>query len=491
MGLLIQPKAAPRGAVHIIDPPANLGPNIRITPQARYYALAELTRRAGIPLDFFRKWKVTVTREKTVFEISNGTSKFISFPHANSKHLKDLAAGKFSYVTVPLTATLAGAEDSSISYCVVPFVAPMGTEGRPLFHLTDQNHLECAVDLPLSILLTLSRWEELQDAPRDLHGRFQANSSIASAGGFLNRPIIDEYGLAFEQAMELLYPTWKKSERKLRIKVSHDADHIGIPFRWRTAVRHSVRSRAPFNSFRDMSSLISTNVEPSELRSVRDIATASLKHGLSSTVYWKAGPPGPMDSGYDPRHKRVRAVIDWLREIGGESGVQPGYNTYRSPEKLRREIVILRDVIGDQPLGGRQHYLRWCPDSWIDWENCGMAYDSSIGFAEQCGFRAGTCVPYRPWLFPLNRQADLLEIPLIVMDRTLLEYMGLTKEQAISEVKKLIARCRSVGGVLTTLWHNDAFLDPFYRNVYLGLLESLQGIDNYDWQAEVRHSYNS
>jgi hypothetical protein len=491
MGLLIQPKAAPRSAVHIIDPPANLGPNIRITPQARYYALAELVRRAGIPLDFFRKWKVTVTRENTVFEISNGTSKFILFPHANSKHLKDLVAGKFSYVTVPLSATLTGAEDTGISYCVVPFVAPMGAEGQPLFYLTDQNHLECAVDLPLSILLTLSRWEELQDAPRDLHGRFQANSSIASAGGFVNRPIIDEYGLAFEQAMELLYPTWKKSERKLRIKVSHDADHIGIPFRWRTAVRHSVKSRSPFDSVRDMSSVISKSVEPAELRSVRDIATASLKHGLSSTVYWKAGPPGPMDSGYDPRHKRVRAVVDWLREIGGESGVQPGYNTYRSPEKLRREIVVLRDVLGDQPLGGRQHYLRWCPHTWIDWENCGMAYDSSVGFAEQCGFRAGTCMPYRPWLFPLNRQADLLEIPLIVMDRTLLVYMGLAREQAVTEVKKLLARCRSVGGVFTILWHNDAFLDPFYRDVYLTLLDTLQGIDNYDWQTEARHSYNS
>jgi hypothetical protein len=489
MGLLIQPKAAPRGAVHIIDPPANLAPNIRITPQARYYALAELTRRAGIPVDFFRKWKVTVSREKTIFEISNGASKFISFPHANAKHLKDLAAGKFSYVTVPLAATLNAAEDSSISYCVVPFVAPMGAEGRPLFHLVDQNHLECAVDLPLSILLTLSRWEELRDVPRDLHGRFQANSSIASSGGFLNRPIIDEYGLAFEQAMELLYPSWKKTERKLRIKVSHDADNIGIPFRWRTAVRHSLRSRAPFNSVRDMSSWLSTNVEPAELRSVRDIVTASLKHGLSSTVYWKAGPPGPMDSGYDPRHKRVRAVVDWLREIGGECGVQPGYNTYRSPEKLRREIVILRDVLGDQPFGGRQHYLRWCPDTWIDWENCGMAYDSSVGFAEQTGFRAGTCVPYRPWLFPLNRQADLLEIPLIVMDRTLLEYMKLTKDQAIGDVKKLTARCRSVGGVFTILWHNDAFLDPFYRNVYLGLLEILQGINNYNWQAEVIPSF--
>src|SRR5260370_38658832 len=98
-----------------------------------------------------------------------------------------------------------------------------------------------------------------------------------------------------------------------------------------------------------MSSLLSTSVEPAELRSVRDIVTASLTHGLTSTVYWKAGPPGPMDSGYDPRHKRVRAVVDWLREIGGDSGVQPGANTYRSPEKLRGEVVILPAVVGDQP----------------------------------------------------------------------------------------------------------------------------------------------
>src|SRR5260370_35679192 len=121
-----------------------------------------------------------------------------------------------------------------------------------------------------------------------------------------------------------------------------------------------------------MSSLLSTSVEPAELRSVRDIVTASLKHGLSSTVYWKAGPPGPMDSGYDPRHKRVRAVVDWLREIGGESVAQPGYNTYRPPEKLRRENVILRDVVRDQPLGGRQHYMGWCPHAWVHWETACM-----------------------------------------------------------------------------------------------------------------------
>jgi hypothetical protein len=333
------------------------------------------------------------------------------------------------------------------------------------------------------MLLTLSCWEESLETPRDPHGRFQAKNSIACAGGFLERPIVDEYGLAFEQAMEMLFPSWKKGPRKLRIKVSHDADHVGIPFRWKTALRHSVRSHAIHNSFRDVFSRVS-GMEPAELNSVRSIALASKRHGLNSTVYWKASPPGPNDSGYDPRHRKVRQVVGWLDKIGGESGIHPGYNTFRSPEKLRREVAIVRETLGDRRIGGRQHYLRWSPDSWIDWENCGLSYDSSVGFAERIGFKAGTCVPYQPWLFPLNRQADLIEIPLLVMDRTLLAYMGLNKEQAIQSVNQLVERCREVGGVFTILWHNDAFLNPFYRDVYLGLLGHLTNIENYDWKAE-------
>jgi hypothetical protein len=483
MGSFAEPYGSSRGKVQVADPVPSLGPNVRITPQARYYAVGELCRRAGITREFFRTWKVSVTSEKTVCEISNGTQKFITFPHATANILNTLAPGRLSFANIPLAESIANEDGSYISHCVVPFVASEIEEGKRLFHLTDRDHLECAVDLPLSILLTLSRWEERLDSLRDGHGRFQAKNSITCTGGFLDRPIVDEYGLALEQAMEFLFPSWKKISRKLRIKVSHDVDHVGIPFRWKTALRHTVRSRTIHNSFRDVFSRVSA-VEPTELKSVRSIAIATKRHGLNSTVYWKAAPPGPNDSGYDPRHDKVRQVVGWLDEIGAECGVHPGYNTYRSPEKLRREIAILRDTLGDRPLGGRQHYLRWSPDSWIDWENCGLAYDSSVGFAERIGFKAGTCIPYQPWLFPLNRQADLIEIPLLIMDRTLLAYMHLSKEQSIHAVKHIMDRCRTVGGVFTILWHNDAFLNPLYRDVYLSLLGTMSGTENYDWQAE-------
>lgn len=483
MGFFVEPNASQRARVQVVNHIPHLGANIRITTQARYYAVAELARRAGVTREFFRTWKVSSTPEKTIFEIANGTSKFISFPHSSAKTLKSLAEGQLSSTLVPLIASIGEANELELTNTVIPFVSNESSECQPLFYLSGPNHLECSVDLPLSILLTLSRWEETLDFSPDGHGRFQARDSITCAGGFLDRPIVDEYGLAFEQAMTLLFPSWKKTSRKLRIKVSHDADHVGIPFRWRTALRHSVRSRAFHNSLRDVFSQFSRTA-PSELNSIRSIALVSKKHGLNSTVYWKASPPGPNDSGYDPRHDKVRQTVKYLDELGVESGIQPGYNTFRAPEKLRREVTILRDTLGDRPLGGRQHYLRWSPDTWLDWENCGLAYDSSVGFAEQIGFKAGTCIPYQPWIFPLNRQADLIEIPLLVMDRTLLAYMGLTKGQAIHEVNGLVDRCRMVGGVFTILWHNDAFLNPFYRDVYLSLLGTLSGIENYDWQSE-------
>jgi hypothetical protein len=224
--------------------------------------------------------------------------------------------------------------------------------------------------------------------------------------------------------------------------------------------------------------------EPSDLRALREIVSLSLSRNLDSAVYWKASRATPRDSGYDPRHRKIRDIIAWLAENQVECGVQPGYETFRAPEKLRREIQILREAMGDGPLGGRQHYLRWCPETWIHWETCGLAYDSSVCFAEQIGFRAGTCVPYRPWLFTLNRAAELLEIPLLVMDRTLLNYMKLTHEEGVEAVSNCVARCRAVGGVFTLVWHNNHLLDPEFKSLYLKILPLLVDGEKYDWARE-------
>ncbi len=341
--------------------------------------------------------------------------------------------------------------------------------------------MECGLDLPVSVLLSLARWEESLPTERDEHGRFPASASLAYRGGFLNRPVVDECGLALEQALRYLVPAWRPVQRRLRVKLSHDIDQIGVPFNPRSALGHTLRRRHPLATARDLLGW-TIGLNPTYLESVLEIVRLSLERGLDSAVYWKASRKGLRDTGYDPGHPKVRSVIRWLQERGVETGVHPGYETFRSPERLQQEVQTLREVLGDEPLGGRQHYLRWCPESWWHWESCGLAYDSSVGYPDNIGFRAGTCMPYRPWLLSLGREARLIEIPLIVMESSLVEYMGLTLEQSLAAVLECIDRCRVVGGVFTLLWHNTSLIDPRYGDLYRDVVDTLVGHEKFDWK---------
>jgi hypothetical protein len=460
-----------------------ISPQVRITPQARCYAIAELARRAGVAPEFQKQWTIRVDARETIVTLDSSGNRTIIFPHASPDLLRELSAGRMRTVRRRWMYSPKNATALNIPDFLVPFARDTDSFPRTLFVSRGAGKLECTVDLPLSILMTLSRWEETLKRELDPHGRFPVKDSIAFRDGFLHRPIVDEYGLAFQQAIQVCNPGWEPVEKNLRIKLSHDADHVGIPFRWKNTIRHTTHHRRPLDSARDLFGVM-PGFEPSDLRALREIVSLSLSRNLDSAVYWKASQFTPRDSGYDPRHRKIRDTISWLTENQVESGVHPGYDTFRAPEKLRREIQILREAMGDGPLGGRQHYLRWCPETWIHWENCGLAYDSSVCFAEQVGFRAGTCVPYRPWLFALNRHAQLLEIPTLVMDRTLVNYMKLTKEQSIDAVSNCLERCRTVGGVFTLVWHNNHLLDPEFKSLYLKILPLLVDGERYDWTRE-------
>jgi hypothetical protein len=353
------------------------------------------------------------------------------------------------------------------------------------------------------VLFKLSCLEEDSSTSHDLHGRFPAANSSALREGYLDRPIVDEYGLAFQQALQFLLPTWIPEKRRLRVKLSHDIDDVGwlpgiwpdhlpydskslvrtawmaMPSRVRCAIQETTRNHSPV---RTVTSLFTSTTA---LDLVHSLARLSLDYQLDSSFYWKASPITPYDSGYDPRSPRVRGLISELHAQGFENGIHPGYETFLCPQKLEEEVGILRAATGQYALGGRQHYLRWCPQTWADWDHAGLAYDSSVGFADHIGFRAGTCIPYHPWIFAENRAAKLLEIPLIVMDTTLTdpEHMNLTFEQSIAVVRNCIEKCRAVGGVFTFLCHNTTIRDRKFLAFYELVLGLLRGSARFDWQG--------
>jgi hypothetical protein len=452
---------------------------IIISEEARTYGLWELCRRAGVTNEFFQSWKIVASVEGDLVIQPQPASGEIHFPRSRAGVQADQAVSKTWFGGAPVRLR------EVVPDFVVPFCTSASIAGQPLFVEDAPQKFTCTEDILASIVLTLCRFEEIDSPVCDAHGRFPASASMATRHNYLHRPIVDEYGLALQQVLEALLPGWRPLPRRPRVKLTHDVDEVGIPFRFRSAVGHILKRRAPLCCARDFLSL-GTSVEPTYLKLVRNICEISMERNLHSTLYWMATPPGSFDFRYDLTDSRIARVIAWARDRGIEMGVHPGYNTFLSPSLLEQEVQRCRKALQSEHIGGRQHFLRWRPETWLHWERCGLLYDTTVAFGDRVGFRAGTCVPYLPWLWKENRRADLLEIPLLVMEVTLLgaDYMALEPDQVEGVVKQLLRRCSIVGGVFTVIWHNTSLLRPFSRH-YRMILDILGGASDYDWQSDL------
>ena len=439
----------------------------RLPPEARLYALQELARRSGVSKHFFRTWKMEVEASVTRVIFRDAPAK-IEFLHP-AEPPWPLPASE-----IPVARALwPDGRSAPGDDLVLPFCAEAQAR-NPLYRFAGQDRVICTLDLLGSFVLTLSRAEERISKAFDQHGRFPASASLAHRHGFLERPVLDEHGLAFEQVLSRLLPAWRPEPRMPRLKLTHDIDHIGMPFQLRNTLGHTWR-RAPRGTLRDLAAAISS-AEPAELASVLQLARISASANFRSAFYWKASPQGRYDSGYDPAHRKVQLVLASLRNAGHELGIHPGYETFGDRSKLAAEVACLRQALCAVSPGGRQHYLRWAPATWLDWEACGLCYDSSLGFADAFGFRCGTSFPFRPFSLEQNRELRLLELPLILMDCTPVKYMKLPRVEALCRIEKLVERVKRTGGVFTLLWHNSTLLDRAYDGWYEAILGLLAGM---------------
>ena len=450
--------------------------------EAILYILRELGRRAGATSDWIAKWRVEFQDGRVVVHLQPDSSARLVFPFDPSKR----ALFQQLLEEHPRCRTWLHDPGEPLRELIPSFIVPFDDRAAadaPLLTSGGADSLECGADILTAALWTLSRLEESVPGPADNHGRMPASGSASFRFGYLERPIVDEYALALRQAISHLIPGWKAAPAALRVKLSHDIDLVGFPRSLRSTVGHIYPRRLPQAFFRDTLSLAGMG-NPAYLESVLETARISRETGFDSSFYWKAAARTAWDSGYNPLEPPVRQVIERLAGQGFEMGVHPAYETFNNPEALEAEVERLRRVLGKGPMGGRQHFLRWRPFTWLAWEKAGLAYDSSVGFADAMGFRAGTSVPYHPWLIDENRESTLLEIPLIVMDCTPVEYMRLGTAATLTSIATLVRRSEAAGGVFTLLWHNSSVMEHPYASLYPQILSLLPTRTTYDWKAE-------
>jgi hypothetical protein len=459
----------------------NVSEPIVLTREARVYAVKELARRASVSPELFGSWRLIIERDSTVIYPVAGSDKRLSFRHLRQPIFSDLNTCRVSWsgsTTVPQ-----GGPD-----VVVPFQQRSDLK-EPMFSIGDEA-AHCSLDLPLSALLMLARYEETAVAQRDAHGRFPTELMASSRGLFLDRPVVDEWGVAMQDALQRLLPRWQPQARTASVMLTHDIDEVGLPpnaTNLKSAIGHALRRRRPGATVRDLVSWSGLGL-PSYLRLVHAIVRVDLDRGLTPAVFWKGSRRAPFDSGYDPTDPRIKRTIEALRVMGVENGVHPGYWTLDDPGRLDEELSRLRPVLPEVPLGGRQHYLRWDPAMWGYWADAGLSYDSSVGLPDTVGFRAGTCIPYMPWSFATNRQIDLLEIPLIAMD-VALGVGRSSREECYQRLIQAFERCAAVGGIFTLLWHPRSLLYREFGDLYPRVIDALGARTTIPWPYKAKQIY--
>jgi peptidoglycan/xylan/chitin deacetylase (PgdA/CDA1 family) len=183
--------------------------------------------------------------------------------------------------------------------------------------------------------------------------------------------------------------------------------------------------------------------------------------------------PGRCSAGTAPRRRAsaydAADVAQHLRHLvasGCEVGLH-GLDIWFDPLKGREELNRVRDAVGCEALGTRVHWLYFEEQSPTALELSGAEYDSTVGYNESIGYRAGTAQAYRP--IGVQR---LLELPLQVMDTAMFRFnhMDLTPAQAAWQVRAIMDHVAQAGGCFTVNWH-DRSLAPerlwgeFYRRL--------------------------
>ena len=202
--------------------------------------------------------------------------------------------------------------------------------------------------------------------------------------------------------------------------------------------------------------------------------------GLTSTFFIipEKGDPGERANGPAPFKRAARYdvtdvadQIERLISADCEIGCH-GIDAWRDQTKGQMELERIRSATRGSDIGMRSHWLYFNESSPTALERAGFSYDSTIGYNEAVGYRAGTTQVFRP--IGLER---MLELPMHIMDTALFypTHLNLTSEQARSKIQPLIEDAIRLGGVLTINWHDRSIApERLWGDFYLELMDELK-----------------
>lgn len=308
----------------------------------------------------------------------------------------------------------------------------------------------------------ITRYEEYLERDLEKHRRYPARQSILKRNGLLHMPIVNKWAYIVAEKIKEVYPDFDYKKPSFEFLTTIDIDNA-----WAYKNKSFSRTcgacmkailKGNFSHVKDRLNVISGK-EQDPYDTYNFIFESYKEIADKLQIFVLAGKPGKYDRNVSPENNDFKELIKKLSN-SFEVGIHPSYGSVRRKKRLKKEILTLKDIIKKPVDSSRQHFLKLeLPKTYRRLIKARIRNDYTLGYAEEIGFRAGTATPFYYYDLKKEKKTSLRIHPFQTMDVTMNNYMHLSPEEAIVQIKKIMQEVKNYGGTFISLWHNESLND--------------------------------
>lgn len=310
--------------------------------------------------------------------------------------------------------------------------------------------------------------QEYDISSRDGFDRFLSKFSLISE--ISKEPVFDNFSKMLLNIIQRIDNSIKEKSDKFRILLTHDVDNVNS--RNIFVLLHFVKQilNGKEKSFKERVGDLLKNTVSNRYMMIDKCIELEKKYNGKSEFYFIQGKKGRYGSRYSVNElKKVKNVFSQDGDF--VAGIHTNFYSYENVDNIKNEKSTLENYFKINIKSCRNHYLRFkVPVSWSVLYDCGIEYDTTLGYSDTDGFRAGTSKCFLPYDVMKNEKIDILEIPMINMDVVEMEKNKSFEEKWIS-IKEVIDKAKSNNSVSSILWHQCSLSYDDYYKMYEKILK--------------------
>lgn len=361
----------------------------------------------------------------------------------------------------------------------------------------------------------LSAYQEHKCDDLDTYGRYKWENSIQKR---LNTPHIPLVNYYFEWLIDIIVLYCKANNLKYNrlnplgkatLHLTHDIDLLRYntfrknAYRWAQILGikecDTDKKRLTKQSINNLFKYLTFNKIDNPYWSFGKILNTEQYYGYKSSWFFLPKNNTLFDADYNIEDEDVVEIINKIYSLNNDIGLHISFNG-NNPINISSELKRLKNTYSFIKNNTRAHFLKINIDSsFRDMYNASVETDCSFGFAKHEGYRNSYCFPFYPFDHEKQEIIPMLEIPLAIMDTTLLTHKKMSYEEIFDTLELYLEETRKFGGILSILWHNSTFdevynpgIVTFYEHLHKYFSQySMQSFTTTDVTNKMNNSINS